>query len=318
MNFKNYPLVSIIVPTYNAQKYLELCLDSIVKQNYQKDKMEILIIDGGSTDNTLAIAKKYNTNILYNPKRIAEYGKAIGIKASKGEYFILMDSDNEIVERDWLVRMVYPMSENKNLFGVESPLSYDDKLSSLNRYFARMRIADPLAKYLASKPKKIINKNGYIILKFSKNATLITGANGFLWNKKMVFEIGGWDEKFEEANYSTYIHSKNNSTYAISMGMSTRHYYCESIRDYINKREKIANKVFERLRDNKYTWVQKINIIKLIMISIYLFTFIGPLIESIVKIIKYKTTDYIWHPIISFLTILVYVKNSYKYIFCHV
>lgn len=313
-----YPLVSFIISTLNAEKYLKLCLDSIFMQDYPKNKIEALIVDGGSTDKTIEIAKQYKTKILLNSKRIAEYGKAIGIKQSKGDFFILMDSDNEIVERDWLVKMIYPMLENKNLFGVESPLSYDDKLSSLNRYFARMRIADPLAKCLASKPKKIINKNGYAILKFDKNAILITGANGFLWNKKMIFEIRGWDEKFEEANYSTYINSKNNSTYAITEAASIRHYYCENLTDFIKKREKIANKIFERLRDNKYTWIQKTNIIKLIMISIYLFTFIGPSIESIIKIIKYKTIDYIWHPIISFLTILIYVKNSYKYIFYHV
>ena len=98
----NEPLISFIIPTYNAEKYLDLCVRSISKQDYPKNRIEILVIDGGSKDNTLNIAKKHRTGILYNRKRIAEYGKAIAIKASKGDFFILMDSDNEIVEEDWL------------------------------------------------------------------------------------------------------------------------------------------------------------------------------------------------------------------------
>lgn len=311
-----YPFVSFIIPTFNAERYLKLCLDSIFMQNYPKNKIEVLIIDGGSTDKTIKIAKQYKITILSNPKRIAEYGKSIGIKKSNGDYFILMDSDNEIVERDWLVKMVYPILENKNLFGVESPLSFDDKLSSLNRYFARMRIADPLAKYLASKPKKIINKEGYSILKFDKNATLITGANGFLWNKQMVFEIGGWDEKFEEANYATYIHSKNDSTFAISEDASIRHYYCENITDYIKKREKVADKMITRIKNKeKNIWIFKLNKIRIFFISFYLCSFIGPLLEGIYRSIRELTYVYLVHPVISILTMYIYAKKTYKLIF---
>lgn len=300
------PSVSFIIPTYNAEKYLDLCLKSIKKQDYPSDKVEILIIDGGSTDRTLEISNKYRTNILRNPKKIAEYGKAIGIRASKGEYFILMDADNEIVEKGWLKKMVKPIMENPSLFGVESPLSFDKKLSSLNRYFARMRIADPLAKYLASKPERISKGTEYDILEFKKNAILITGANGFLWNKKLVIKTGGWKEKFEEANYSTWIHSKTNANYAIPYDCFIRHYYCQNIRDYIQKRIKIAQKVKLRIQNREFLWINKSNTLRNICISLYLITIVGPLIEGLYKSIKYRTSDWLWHPFVCFVTIIIY------------
>jgi len=303
---KRLPNISFVIPVYNAEKYLKLCLNSIQMQEYPKNKIEIIIVDGGSTDKTLQIAEKYKTKILNNPKRIAEYGKAIGIKASRGEYFILLDSDNEIVEKDWLKKMIIPIIENPELFGVESPLSYDRKLSSLNRYFARIRIADPLAKYLVSKPDKIIYKDRYEILEFKKNAALVTGANGFLWNKKIVVEKGGWKDKFEEANYATYIHNKSNANYAVPYSASVRHYYCQNIGEYIQKRKKTADKFIQRWRKKEFIWLKQVNPVQIALVLIYLGTLIGPFIESVYNSIKHKTTDYLWHLVISSITVIIY------------
>ena len=51
--------ISFIIPTYNASIHIETCLQSIRKQKYPQEKVEILILDGDSSDNTLSIVKKY-------------------------------------------------------------------------------------------------------------------------------------------------------------------------------------------------------------------------------------------------------------------
>src|SRR3989304_4830046 len=121
MNKHSLPFVSFVIPTYNAQKYLDKCLVSIERQDYPRDRMETFVIDGGSNDETLSIAKKYDVKILKNPYRDAESGKSIGIQASKGEIIALVDADNELVEKYWLRSMVKPLVENLSIFGVESP-----------------------------------------------------------------------------------------------------------------------------------------------------------------------------------------------------
>ena len=73
---KTYPLISVVTPTLNAGKVLERELESIRIQNYPQDKIEIIIADGGSTDNTLEIAKKYGARIYANLLKTGEAGKA--------------------------------------------------------------------------------------------------------------------------------------------------------------------------------------------------------------------------------------------------
>ena len=64
MASNNLSTVSFLIPTLNAASVLEPCLKAIVDQNYPKDKIEIVVADGGSTDKTLIIAKKYGLKFI--------------------------------------------------------------------------------------------------------------------------------------------------------------------------------------------------------------------------------------------------------------
>lgn len=92
--------VSIIVPVYNTEKYLKTCLDSLVNQNYDKDKYEIIAINDCSTDNSLSILndyrRKYKNIIVYDFKKNhgVSYARNSAIKKSNGEYLMFCDSDD--------------------------------------------------------------------------------------------------------------------------------------------------------------------------------------------------------------------------------
>lgn len=90
-------LISIIIPTYNSGKYLNECLKSIVNQSYKN--IEIVIIDDGSTDNSVDIINNY----CLNDNRICVYtannsgvssARNIGLQKAKGEYILFVDSDD--------------------------------------------------------------------------------------------------------------------------------------------------------------------------------------------------------------------------------
>lgn len=87
---KEEPLVSVVIPTYNSQKYLEKCLKSIVNQTYEN--VEIIVVDNNSTDNTKRIARKYTSKIFSRgPERSAQLN--YGIKKAEGKYVYRVDSD---------------------------------------------------------------------------------------------------------------------------------------------------------------------------------------------------------------------------------
>ncbi len=91
------PEISIIIPILNEEKYISKCLDSIVKSDFDKNEMEVLLVDGGSDDKTVKIIKKYQAKypffkFLHNPKKIVPVAMNIGIKNAKGEYIIRLDA----------------------------------------------------------------------------------------------------------------------------------------------------------------------------------------------------------------------------------
>lgn len=102
------PLISIIVPVYNIEKYLERCIESILKQNYLN--LELILVDDGSTDNSGIICDRY----MARDKRVRTFHKNnggsssarnMGLEMAKGEYVGFVDSD-DYVEPDMYEKMV--------------------------------------------------------------------------------------------------------------------------------------------------------------------------------------------------------------------
>lgn len=89
-------MISVIVPIYNEERCIEECLSSILQQDYPKEDMEVLVVDGMSTDRTREIVASYAEKcpfivLLDNPDRIVPKAMNIGIKAAKGSYIIRLD-----------------------------------------------------------------------------------------------------------------------------------------------------------------------------------------------------------------------------------
>lgn len=90
-------LVSVVIPTKNSMEFLEDCLSSIRKQSYSP--LEIVVVDSGSKDKTLKLAKKYKCKIYnYKPRlRLgyfeAPYKRNYGVKKAKGKYVYYLDAD---------------------------------------------------------------------------------------------------------------------------------------------------------------------------------------------------------------------------------
>lgn len=94
---KNSPFISIICPIYNEQKYIGACIESVVAQDFSKDNLEVLFVDGMSTDATRLIVKEYSEQhsyirLLDNPKRIVPTALNIAISESKGDVIIRLDA----------------------------------------------------------------------------------------------------------------------------------------------------------------------------------------------------------------------------------
>lgn len=123
------PLVSIILPVYNAERYIERCLVSIIKQTYKP--IEIILINDGSTDSSPAVMKKFafeNDCIKYIEKANSGVSDSrnLGIEKAKGEYIYFIDSDDWI-EMDALESLYHQFEVNKEIQFAVSGVYFDSK-----------------------------------------------------------------------------------------------------------------------------------------------------------------------------------------------
>lgn len=142
--------ISIIIPAYNVEKYIEECIDSVLKQKLIN--FEILVINDGSTDSTLAKLEKYkgnkNIKIITTKNRGLSAARNLGIKLSQGEYLLFLDSDDFLIENS-LFKVLEEAKLNKleivayncniyynkeNYFKLERPI-YSEKVIDGSEFF---------------------------------------------------------------------------------------------------------------------------------------------------------------------------------------
>jgi len=87
----------IVIPTYNEEQYVGACLDSLVSNDYDKQRMEIVVVDGRSTDNTRNIISEYCRDYVFirmidNPKRIKPAAFNLALKLTDSNIVMLIDA----------------------------------------------------------------------------------------------------------------------------------------------------------------------------------------------------------------------------------
>lgn len=116
------PEVTVIIPTLNEEKFIEKCLDSVIKQTYPFQYMELFVIDGGSSDRTCeivyALSQKHpNIYLLRNVHKIQSVAFNIGVKKSSAPYIIRLDA-HAIYDSRYVELSINALKENKNIGNV--------------------------------------------------------------------------------------------------------------------------------------------------------------------------------------------------------
>ena len=107
--------VSVIVPIYNMESYIQQCLDSLIAQTYQD--FELIIVDDGSTDQSGEICERYqskfqNVNIIHKKNEGLIIARIEGLRKAKGKYIAFVDADDWI-DADFLELLVTKIEENQ-------------------------------------------------------------------------------------------------------------------------------------------------------------------------------------------------------------
>ena len=105
--------VSAVVCTLNSQRSIDLCLSSLINSGIE----EIIVVDGGSSDNTLSLVRKYDCRILFDQGTGVGAARKIGVNVATKKYVLNCGADN-IINRDLLNSMILEIEKDLNVFGV--------------------------------------------------------------------------------------------------------------------------------------------------------------------------------------------------------
>ena len=117
---KDQPLISVIVPVYNVEKYLKKCVDSITSQTYKN--LEILLVDDGSTDSSGQICNEFEKNdarikVIHKKNGGLSDARNAGLDRAKGQYYAFIDSD-DYIQDNTIEIMLNAIKKNKSEIAV--------------------------------------------------------------------------------------------------------------------------------------------------------------------------------------------------------
>lgn len=111
------PLVSLVIPCRNEEKFISKCLENIILNDYSKEKLQVIVVDGMSDDGTRDIIKDFLDQnkfiiLIDNPKRTTPAGLNIGIKKANGDYIIILGSHSK-VDKNFIRNNILAITKNE-------------------------------------------------------------------------------------------------------------------------------------------------------------------------------------------------------------
>lgn len=188
------PKVSVIIPVYNEEKYIDMCLGSFLNQEFSFESLEALVVDGFSRDSTREIVKKYseahnNIRLIDNPKRIQASALNIGFREAKGEIIIRMDA-HVTYASDYIQQCVKLLQKTgaSNVGPVQKPVG----TNYLTKGIA-LALGSPFGV-------------GDAYYRYTKHDKWVDTINMGTWRKETLQNLGGFAEEWEvnedfELNY---------------------------------------------------------------------------------------------------------------------
>ena len=312
------PRISVVTPTKNSAKTLGACLASIRDQDYPQQKVEVIIIDAASTDQTLALAKRYRAKILENPLQTGEAGKAVGVKAAEGELIALIDSDNILPTKDWLRRIIVPFT-NPAILAAE-PIRYTRRKEDgdFTRYTAMLGMSDPLVLFLGNydreclltgkwtnMPYRALDEGDWLAIEFEPHELPTIGANGTLVRAAELKKMLGTREYLFDLDLIYELLLKKKWKIAkVKVGIV--HIFSGDARTFARKQlRRVRDYMYYRdLGVRSYPW--RAPTAKLALFALATITTLPTLIQAVRGVAKSKDTAWFLHPLACWITLVTY------------
>ncbi|MFH1671313.1 MAG: glycosyltransferase family 2 protein, partial [Candidatus Portnoybacteria bacterium] len=183
---KSFPFISVIIPCRNEEEFIAACLDSVAAQDYPKEEMDVMVVDGMSEDKTREIAEEKSSQypfirILSNKNKFTPFGLNIGVKAARGKIIVRMDAHARY-EKDYISKCVEHLIKSKadDVGGVIKTLPKENT---------------PMARAIACCLSSFFGAGGSHFRTGSKSSRWVDTVFGGCYRKEVFQRVGLFDER---------------------------------------------------------------------------------------------------------------------------
>lgn len=322
--------ISIIIATYQSGRTIESCLSSIRSQDYPQNRIDIIVVDGGSTDATVSIAKKYGCTVFTKKGYGPEEAKAFGLKHAKGDIIADFGSDNVIPDRQFISRLIAPLIENPTIVA-SYPLRYTYRPhdSVFNRYVALFGVNDPVPFAVRKSDRqsflfdgyalsgRAVTRNGYWDVVFTPENLPTVGANGFFIRKDILLKADVSPHAYFHIDVVYDVVKKGYDRFAV-VDMSIVHDTADTLFSLVVKRRRYIKELYLQKQSARRYHIIRLDTLNGVMniglFVVYSLTGILPLSESIRGWIKKNDVAWFIHPVFCFLITLIYAEQVIRYL----
>ena len=318
----NLPKLSIIIVTLNNDQVLPFCLESIFKQNYPRESIEYINVDGGSIDNSSRLMQEAGFKIIKSPVANAESQRAIGLREAKNEIVVYIDADIYIPNSEWLKQMVEPFLENKDVvYSQTLHYTYRKQDSLFNRYCALFGMNDPVAYYVGRPDRlswqsdewkigKIIrDRKNYYIVEFNKKNLPTVGCNGIMVKREILLNNAKSDpDNFLHIDVYVDLIENGFNKFAIVKN-DVVHATAYSLKNLIKKRTAFLTYYFNQTTPRRYAIYDSSKFLdnwKMFLFIMYTVTIFKPLWDGFRGFARIRDFAWFIHPIVCWAFLYAY------------
>ena len=300
-------IFTIIMPTYNSERTLDRALNGIRMQKFNQEQIEILVVDGGSTDQTIKIAIKYGARIVNNPERLPEPAKLYGMKEAKGHYICVMGSDEVMVDDTIYERRYHFLQTHPEVHGMLAELRTPGKYNPCCNYMNA--VGDPFTcfvyqifgdKFQNLKRKFYKQYEDVLVYKFKKDDIIPIGDGGTLID--MDYLRMHYSEEVEKYETSILwdILIRDTEYVACMKDDFVEHYSKTDFKTYLSKlRFRVINNI-HNVKGSGYAYRAETNEnlnSRKYLFPLYCLSIILPIIDGIRMKISFKHWIFLVHPL---------------------
>jgi glycosyltransferase involved in cell wall biosynthesis len=324
--FSKHPTVTFIIATLNSGSVLINCLQSIKDQNYPSTKINIFIIDGGSTDSTLKIAKLYQAKVFHTTQN-RRISQSIGYWQSQHRFYCLIDSDNILPDPDWLNTMLFPLISDNTIIGSEPwSFTYRKNGGFIERYCSLTGVNDPFTLIAKNYDRQntlsgnwtglnlnIVDHQYYQSIRLVQGSSLPTiGANGTIYRTNFLKKYFS-DNYFFDIDFIPNTLSKLKTLVFAKVKVGIVHTYCESsITKFYKKQLRRATDLYIYHHQRTDLLIKK-HTLPSLYFTLYVISVLPVIYDTIRGYTKKPDMAWFFHPLACIITLYVYGIQTIKY-----